>query len=187
MKAIPTEYKGVRFRSKSEAVFARYLDRLLDELNLRNTPDPESPRVVRHAGAGFEYEPKTLIPGWCPDFLVWQCYPPMAHDKYVLWNMPSLTFEFIEYKPSRPTDTYLDNWRKKYSEWQRLAVQGAVNSAARTSANIYYGSPFSSASRGVINMDAYDCCDTDKDYDWVCHYHDLLDYRFDLQTELVNG
>lgn len=50
-KAVPTEYKGVRFRSKSEACFAMYLD---------------------HYNVLWEYEPKELALecGYVPDFRI---------------------------------------------------------------------------------------------------------------------
>lgn len=48
IQAKPTEYAGVRFRSKLEATWARFFD------------------VI---GVKWEYEP-TKLPGWIPDFLI---------------------------------------------------------------------------------------------------------------------
>lgn len=46
---IPTDYKGVRFRSKSEAIFARALELRGYEI--------------------WEYEPRGFeVADWCPDF-----------------------------------------------------------------------------------------------------------------------
>ncbi len=79
--ARPTEYKGLLFRSKCEAIFARNLDLV---------------------GALWEYEPPEfkLSDGWVPDFkiafLCTACKPP-----HVEWLL-------AEYKPSEPTPTYLN-------------------------------------------------------------------------------
>lgn len=81
-RAIPTEYKGIRFRSKSEACFAKYLD------HYQKRP--------RHAPMIWEYEPQplTLEDGYTPDFRL-------------IWAMRShLECSLIEYKPAMPTETY---------------------------------------------------------------------------------
>lgn len=75
-EAHPTDYDGIRFRSKSEAVFYRAM-----KLN----------------GWLVEYEPKDWIcDGWSFDFRA-------------AWQSPSgaLVCSLIEYKPTRPTDAYL--------------------------------------------------------------------------------
>lgn len=76
---IPTEYMGVRFRSKSEAIFARSLD-----LN----------QIL------WEYEPKewTTMDLWRPDFKASWC-----HQQH------KIAFALIEYKPRNVTNTYLEN------------------------------------------------------------------------------
>ena len=79
LEATPTEYKGIRFRSKSEAIFARALDLTPDLL--------------------WEYEPVETESGWKPDFRVDDYFGP---DHTVLSSL-------VEYKPSRPTDTYMRN------------------------------------------------------------------------------
>ena len=88
MKPIPTEYEGTVFRSKSEAVFARSLSL---------------------AGCHWQYEPKLggLESAWN--------IPP--HD----WDFHICTKEgmscFVEYKPSKPTPTYMNNLCKKISQY----------------------------------------------------------------------
>jgi hypothetical protein len=93
----PTEYAGVRFKSKSEAVFARSLDL---------------------AGIKWLYEPFAQIqnpPGghsW--DFLL---FATAIKAGMATWNehkfhVPGATFYesdswFVEFKPARPNDTYL--------------------------------------------------------------------------------
>lgn len=48
--ATPTEYRGVRFRSKLEACWAHLFDQI---------------------GMPWEYEPRLEIAGWLPDFRLW--------------------------------------------------------------------------------------------------------------------
>jgi hypothetical protein len=79
----PTEYAGVRFRSKSEAVFARCLDL---------------------AGHKWQYEPG-LIAGHQWDFLIDRKY---SHGRFHSEKSRD-RFVFIEYKPSEPTMAYVDS------------------------------------------------------------------------------
>ncbi len=80
----PTEYKGVLFRSKTEACYAVAIDVL--------------------PGWSWRYEPAefTTSDGWTPDFLI--SVPRMRN----YWR--------AEIKPSEPTQTYIENWRRKVSE-----------------------------------------------------------------------
>ena len=86
LKAIPTEYKGIRFRSKSEAIFARAMDLAGIE--------------------AWEYEPATFD-GYTPDFLVSAKVPAMilddGHDLILSW--------LIEYKPSTPSSAYIEKFK----------------------------------------------------------------------------
>lgn len=86
-EAIPTEYAGVVFRSKSEAIFAKALE---------------------IAGLSWEYEPNGFVAssGWTPDFLVVAVYK----------RPHSLRFVLVEYKPSEPTDTYKNQLFNKFKE-----------------------------------------------------------------------
>lgn len=79
-KAIPTEYRGVRFRSKSEAVFARVLDLCGHEWEY----EPEQPKCLYSGGARSNHR--------------WDFYLPLI-DYY------------LEYKPKKPTATYIQNLR----------------------------------------------------------------------------
>ena len=90
--AIQTEYKGIIFRSKSEAIFARCLDFWVDE----------DKNKIRHwlyevgwSGKGTEKD---------FDFFI------TSSDKS---NAVFRHLAFIEYKPSKPTETYLKKWRGK--------------------------------------------------------------------------
>ena len=77
-----TEYCGVRFRSKSEAVFARCLDM---------------------AGHRWQYEPGVAA-GHSWDFLIDRGRSQDAYDK-----LYEERFVFIEYKPSEPTEPYVQS------------------------------------------------------------------------------
>jgi len=86
-KPKPTEYKGIVFDSKSEAIFARALDL---------------------SGAEWKYHP----PQHCGhewDFLVSSSTRP---------EIPTL----IEYKPSMPTNTYVDQLLKMMSKNPRESI-----------------------------------------------------------------
>ena len=87
LQAVPTEFKGVRYRSKSEAMFRVWLEMCC--IRDRNP-------------YGIIYEPDyfTTDDGWTPDFLVWQA----IH----LDNKPEIRNFIYEYKPARPTDAYLE-------------------------------------------------------------------------------
>jgi len=87
-KPTPTEYKGVRFRSKSEAVFARCLD-------LAGWDWDYEPGV-------YESNPVMSIHPW--DFLI-------SRDEY--WGESTSSVQMlIEYKPSRPSNQYVRNTRQ---------------------------------------------------------------------------
>jgi hypothetical protein len=90
MEPIKTEYKGIVFDSKSEAVFARAMD----------------------LGKDFHYEwiyhPKGLMHEW--DFVVRATFNGMP---LAPMTVPIRDYIFIEYKPKQPTITYLNNLRDK--------------------------------------------------------------------------
>ena len=110
MTPTPTDYAGVRFRSKSEAVFARSLD--LAGAN-------------RASGLMWSYEQDTtklLGEGTTSDFtLVFK----LEHGgDLLLWQ--------IEYKPSKPSAAYVENWVKRIRANGRLVGLHAIA----------YGSPW---------------------------------------------
>lgn len=94
MQARATEYRGIVFRSKSEAQLAYILD---------------------HAEGNivFDYEPVNFktSSGYIPDF---------AKIQYVLNNEFRIGFPvyitIIEYKPSMPTDSYLKTLSENFAE-----------------------------------------------------------------------
>jgi hypothetical protein len=90
MKAIPTEYRGVRFRSKSEAILARCFD---------------------IAGWLWLYEPKSNFEGDQPILNVhsWDFLIENQSDFQIL----------VEYKPTKPTNQYAENLISKVRNHHR--------------------------------------------------------------------
>lgn len=101
----PTEYRGHRFASKSEAIFARVLDR-----------------------ANYPYKPQVECNGHTWDFLVWRY---INSQPFVIATRPQNTNvarrswrpAYIEFKPSEPTDTYIEQKRQLGIELRRNAAQ----------------------------------------------------------------
>lgn len=89
LKAVPTEYKGIVFRSKSEAIFCRAME-------LRGYPI-------------WEYEPKRwqTKDGWTPDFWF------IGRNQKPKYKIASI---LVEYKPGDVTDTYLDKTLQRLQE-----------------------------------------------------------------------
>lgn len=87
MEARKTEYKGIVFRSKSEAVFARALDL---------------------GGWVWEYEPDRFrsTDGWVPDFWVVR----------IKMKDQSIFSCLIELKPCDPTETYKTELLNRFKE-----------------------------------------------------------------------
>lgn len=179
IKARPTEYKGVRFRSKSEAIFARYLDLEAQERESikRFQNNKKSWNVICSPCTHIEYEPHAKIKGWNPDFLVARChyfYEPLSTVDYhenSIW-----VYTYIEYKPVRPTDSYIQNWLKLTEEADTGTPLSIVT------CRLFYGSPFSSSPRGSLfprqRDDVFDFAEEHDD--WVSYFPELMEYRFDL-------
>lgn len=92
-KAIPTEYMGVKYRSKSEAILAYCL---------------YNSKVISH----LQYEPKGSGKNWLHS---WDFSFRVKDKKYL-----------VEYKPSFPTDTYVENLTKKlHSNRTCLLIMGS--------------------------------------------------------------
>lgn len=108
LQPIETEYSGVVFRSKTEAVFARCLD-------LAGAPWTYEPVYSRPRE--YEIQPKDIPPGmeiegesWTPDFRIsipnkWRHRP----GKFL-----NFTEAIIELKPKEPTDSYIKTTAEKY-------------------------------------------------------------------------
>jgi hypothetical protein len=165
MEATPTEYKGVEYRSKCEAMFARWLDICTTE-HLRVD--------------GFWYEPKSLsINGYTPDFLAWTVEP----SQQPMGILPNICNHVIEYKPSRPTSAYI----KKFENYARSVAKAMYSTGMedwvyQSQWSIYYGSVYTET-RGVIGFHPIGITGKswDIDVDWLEGLEDeLRSTRFDL-------
>lgn len=174
-QATPTEYKGVRYRSKSEAMFAMYLD------------IESQSRVGGHiAAAGFIYEPPGFNAGdYQVDFMRWSTSVPEAWSLDGVLRRPAISFsdyDLIEYKPKRPTKTYVKNAVARYGEimanLERLGFRYVVD---YTSFYIYFGSPYvSEKETGCIDF-SYGGCELES---WLEPYRDQIrNHRFDLEHQ----
>ena len=152
-KAIKTEYKGVVFDSKSEAVFARAMD------------------LGRDFYYEWDYHPKGLIHEW--DFVVRASFNGIPFGPM---SVPIKNGVFIEYKPKRPTMTYLNNLIDKSKD-----IDG------KGSAVIVYGNPWEPPKDnpfiyGVMPI-------TIKDDVWT-HFtteNCVINTLFGIHRSLVNG
>lgn len=163
LKARPTEYKGICYRSKSEAMFARWLDLTRSKWSL----DSSKRRGAFGHGCGWIYEPDWLrVDDWTPDFYVW----------HSLW-VPTICIdiEIIEYKPSEPTESYVDEMCDRVGKMQLKLDEKMM---------VYYGSPYT-AERGVISFvkhPDYGIQMVQNEIDWIGVLSDALtEYRYDLK------
>jgi hypothetical protein len=185
MEATPTEYKGIKYRSKCEAMFAMHLELELEEgASIQQAISREHGKRITHGSGGFEYEPQTLIEGWNPDFLVWETFPASGWTASSFFHqVPTLDMRFIEYKPSIPTRSYIEKFAKGYSRWQKIASNESLEHFHRTRASIYYGSPYTkNRASGVGKIDICpndDYCDDHEDWG-VNTFEQIFAYRFDL-------
>jgi hypothetical protein len=155
LKAIPTEYKGVRFRSKSEAIFAFHLEK---------------------AGWQWNYESDVAaeIHPW--DFWIYKSDNSIGSRDLL-----------IEYKPTRPTASYVQNLRAKIKGHfsKRLAAiyeskpdisENAFRMLARhmqTRFILVWGSPWNPAVAIPKDID----WESWPEDDFVCHSDNATTYK----------
>jgi hypothetical protein len=149
LEAIKTEYKKIVFRSKSEAIVARCFD---------------------IQGILWIYEPDhwKTEDGWVPDF--WVILPDKNKINSGFFSI------CLEYKPSKPTKTYLDKMIKRGdSLGKRLSGHFF---------GVLFGSPFDdSVGRGLLMYSSEDDpqwrnISGDRFYN---RWDEAIKYRFDLQ------
>lgn len=178
MKATPTEYKGVSYRSKCEAQFALWLHcvhRGFDQHFIG--AEERRHKITQNGCTGFEYEPK--LPGeFQCDFLTWRC----AFRKGFVF--PQMLICLIEYKPARPSETYVRNWlRKAEACRQSIALSREIRGIFEF--RIYYGSAYTQDG-GIITLYS-DGSSEDREANWCEQLRGhMLAYRFDLREELVS-
>ena len=159
LTARPTEYRGIQYRSKCEAMFAMWL-------HLRNSDD-----VL------IEYEPEWAVNGdYVADFAIHR--PAWSDDRIAV---AVTCIEVIEYKPSMPTITYCDDVMKKLKE---LADKELVEIAdvGEITLSIYFGSVYTN-DRGRICFDGGSSYTINRT-NWLTIYEkQIRDHRFDLESE----
>lgn len=169
LTARQTEYKGVVYKSKCEAMFARYLELYMEA-------DFSQIRLSRRGwyGCGFSYEPSKLTVGdYTPDFFWWEARPSDT-------SLPELHAVAVEYKPSVPTRTYIKEWASNCDAIvQRLTDLGFYT----LSFSLYYGSIFN-RDRGEI---IYNCINKKTlrfAEDWLSPFEAAVRAtRFDLEAQ----
>jgi len=188
LRARPTEYRGIVYESKCEAMFARWLELEAIEwaeiLQWReaNCQDHIRNTFGGNASWGVIYHPINLtINNWPPDFLAWHCYP-IGHvsTNYGGLQVPASSQDIIEYKPSRPTATYCNTFLKNCIELRDRVAAYDPSLEGRTSFRLYYGSVFNN-DRGMFHL----CCDRliHDDDDWLeSHEEAIKETRFDLEA-----
>jgi hypothetical protein len=156
-EARPTEYKGTVYRSKCEAMFARWL-----ELRWSKEGDP----------FGIIYEPESLRTkdGWVPDFLVWSV-------QHVDCGCPDLHFVSYEYKPSKPTKTYLKDFYRRTQEVDSFYPRYVQH-------QLYYGSVFNNARGYCFGGSRISDYQKLRCYDWLGDFENIIkETRFDLEAQ----
>ena len=157
-EARPTEYKGTVYRSKCEAMFARWL-----ELTCLNEGDP----------SGLIYEPESLrtSDGWVPDFLVWS----VAN---IECGHPQLCKTVYEYKPSKPTKTYMDDFRRRTAEIDNLFSRSSFTHF------LFFGSVYNKDRGYCFGGEIVPGFDQITQCDWIDPYEDAIrNTRFDLAQD----
>jgi len=186
LKARKTEYKGIVYRSKCEAMFARYLELWIEEMrSYCNELIEKGEEDLRlYAFCGFEYEPQYFsVDGWTPDFVVYQLNPRGISDYPDLRDdVPKLVAHIIEYKPSVPTSEYIREWLAKCD--YLFYLQRDRYPDLRFFYEIYFGSVFSDF-RGIIKAErgGAEFTDTLDGRDWLKGFEDeIRSTRFDLNA-----
>lgn len=160
--ARPTEYMGTTYRSKSEAMFARYLD-----LSLSDHPWGKE--------SGFVYEPDFLNDtcGVAPDFYVYQ-YPKKLSTAFI---------SLIEYKPVEPTECTIVHKSRELLECSRKVVE-FINKKTElrqvvVSCTIFFGSVYNDSMGRILCLpDGGFIRDNNR---WIDGYEDSIkSYRYDL-------
>lgn len=176
-QAAQTEYKGIVYRSKCEAMFARFLELdIYDRQYLRSNEGPFfSGNTFNYQSGGFVYEPNGLdVDGWTPDFLQW------CIELYPNADVPYLIYTIIEYKPSKPTQTYIKRFAKRCLLVRDRMLRNGIRDS-QINLRLYFGSVFNE-SRSLVSVNGETGDVTiEEDYDWLANYEeDIKETRFDL-------
>ena len=158
MEARPTDFRGITYRSKCEAMFALWLE-------LRNSSD-----VV------IEYEPDWAeLKDYVPDFAVFR--PLNAGERIPQFET---SIEIIEYKPSRPTFTYVKDCMAKNA--MIIETFFKPHRYVEAAISVYFGSVYSE-DRGVFTYNGNGSFGVSS-MDWMRgHEKTIREFRFDLEAE----
>lgn len=173
IKPKKTEYKGIQYKSKLEAVFARFLDLALKEDEPINEHEIQLNQCEKKLVA-WDYEPKTISDHQWDFRLVYKCFGSHIDEgQVVTWN--NIEFDLIELKPALPNDSYLqylgDNADIIYNK-----VYPNHSSCTLIIASIY---PLVSYKESYINKN------TMPDYSYIDFIHSSMDGNFNSQTHLL--
>lgn len=174
LEATPTEWRGVRYRSKCEAMFAVWLY----NHNIALTRELQNGGYQSQFGFEIQYEPQPLSIGrWCPDFFVKRAYCDLRQNE--LWLKAHCTHHVIEYKPSEPTQTYIEKFQSRCNELhQKFFLEESVDYS------IYYGSPYDTKSSARLCWASYfpnDGWTIERDWLKPEFAEAVLNHRFDLK------
>jgi hypothetical protein len=160
----PTEYRGIRFRSKCEAMFALNLDVCRSSFRRKEHFEMQWWEAI------WTYEPKfEWLNGFSCDFLL--TWIGLENEK--LWTDHRL----VEYKPSKPTKTFCINYFRKFFKY-RDSTEKQPNT--QREALIFYGSAYNE-DRGVVRWRTEDEELEFFEFDWIHDDTKLLHHRFDLE------
>lgn len=156
-EARPTEYKGITFKSKSEAIVARGFDL---------------------AGALWQYEPSILDK--YRDNIFKDNYHP---DFFVVHGVGNDLFKYyVEYKPIKPTGAYLNELYGRFSKIEKAGADSLVVFCV-----LLCGSPFDSNKKFGVYSVRKICNDVfmsesemDGEEFMYSFWEEAKKYRFDL-------
>lgn len=173
LEAVPTEYKGVVYRSKCEAMFARWI-----ELELIGNEKHDC----------FHYEPEYLrFEDWVPDFSVLRfCKNHPFYPNAFLDYMPRVEFEVVEYKPTSPTKTYVKRLLSRFKNLRdEMVKRHGYLIYLQMTFHLYVGSVWSDKSEHfvVVNTNDEEWEFFETSWDWIADHADAIkSTRFDLEA-----
>jgi hypothetical protein len=168
IKPTKTEYKGIVFDSKSEAIFARAMD-------IQNAETERNSKMFWH------YHPERFtMNDYCPDFSI-QLWSKIYDGKK--FDQLTQSVILIEYKPAAPTQTYVDKIRSYYDALKEKDHYNVIDYIL-----ICYGNVFESESLKVIQIYSDSSGNTiSKDSSYITdnifckeYISEARNYRFDL-------
>lgn len=165
------------------AEFARYLELEIEEnkfIGLSSLTPWYSEKVFGNYSGGFVYEPDGFtVDGWTPDFLTWTTFVRNPHPVFNGMKAPMTDWQLYEYKPSKPTDTYIATFKKRASLLRELIESVFGCDVARCcSIQLYYGSIYTNCRGTVCYLEG-----ANDDYDWLSeHEESIRETRFDLKA-----